>query len=262
MKGKSHSLEARRKISEAHAGKKRPKISEALKGKKNPFYGKTHSPETRRKISEANKGKTASQRPGRKCLKQEKGDLHRIKAKALHRKPGGNYLKPARAKPHGTKAEHIHSKPAEKCRNPRKAEPTPPKPAEKSQNPTSAETALPDSPATQPSIPDERTKTMQYLVMKNRIINLAYRDVEITSRCRDQRINATALLQATQSEKYRTRFFRERLTNANASSKHLAERLISRCQPCRLKLFSNLCTLAPTMRTPTKGPPHDQQRTS
>jgi hypothetical protein len=44
QRGKTHSEETRRKISEAN------------KGENNHFYGKTHTEETRRKMSEANKG--------------------------------------------------------------------------------------------------------------------------------------------------------------------------------------------------------------
>ena len=61
-KGISHSLESRKRISEAKKGKKlsldhRRKLSKAQKGDKNGFFGKTHTPETRRKLSEARKGK-------------------------------------------------------------------------------------------------------------------------------------------------------------------------------------------------------------
>ena len=64
--GMRHSVETRRKLSEAHKGKTPPnkgkhmsaearrKDSEAHKGANNPWYGKRHSVETRRKISEAN----------------------------------------------------------------------------------------------------------------------------------------------------------------------------------------------------------------
>lgn len=67
--GMNHSIEARRKISEANKGQipwikgkhlsdeARQKISEANKGTNNPFYGKHHSDETRRKISESKKGR-------------------------------------------------------------------------------------------------------------------------------------------------------------------------------------------------------------
>ena len=60
MKGKTHSAETRRKISDSHKGKilseeTKRKLSEANKG--NTYHkGKKVSEETRRKISEANKG--------------------------------------------------------------------------------------------------------------------------------------------------------------------------------------------------------------
>ena len=79
-KGKHRSIEARRKMSEAHkgkqAGEKHPmygkhhseesknKMSEAMKGKyageNNPMYGKHHSAESIQKMSEAHKGKSRS----------------------------------------------------------------------------------------------------------------------------------------------------------------------------------------------------------
>ena len=60
--GMHHTEESRRKNAEAHKGKtlsveSRKKISEALKGDKNPFYGKKHSNETLKKMSESLKGK-------------------------------------------------------------------------------------------------------------------------------------------------------------------------------------------------------------
>ena len=70
---------------------------------------------------------------------------------------------------------------------------------------------------------------MQYLVMKNRIINLAYRDVEINQplpRSTDKRHRVS--VQAIQSEKYPTCFFRERLTNARGLSKSLGRMLNTR----------------------------------
>ena len=48
MKGKTHSLEARKKMSEHHVD---------VSGEKNPMYGKTHSEEARKKMSDAFKGR-------------------------------------------------------------------------------------------------------------------------------------------------------------------------------------------------------------
>ena len=61
-KGKHHSEETKKKMSEAAKGKKmsaesKKKNSEAHKGKPGPNKGKKFSEETRKKISEANKGK-------------------------------------------------------------------------------------------------------------------------------------------------------------------------------------------------------------
>lgn len=70
MYGKTHTAEARAKISAARKGKAttagykhtaetRTRLSESAKqrtGERNPFFGKTHSAETRAKLSAANKG--------------------------------------------------------------------------------------------------------------------------------------------------------------------------------------------------------------
>ena len=50
--GKHHSEETKKKMSEVRKGKKRPNISKALKGEKNGMFGKHHTEETKRKISE------------------------------------------------------------------------------------------------------------------------------------------------------------------------------------------------------------------
>ena len=69
MYGKHHSLETKKKMSEARKGEKHPlygkhlseetkkKLTEINKGELNPFYGKTHSNESKRKISDSLKGK-------------------------------------------------------------------------------------------------------------------------------------------------------------------------------------------------------------
>lgn len=79
IKGKKHSEETRRKISEALKGKKiskkhRRKISEAQKGKK-------ISQETKRKISEALKGKKKSQESVRKQIISNNGYKHSDESK-------------------------------------------------------------------------------------------------------------------------------------------------------------------------------------
>lgn len=74
MYGKTHTTEARKKISETQLGnqhwlgKKHSEESKALltihaamrTGERNPFYGKHHSEETKRKVSEAKKGQLPS----------------------------------------------------------------------------------------------------------------------------------------------------------------------------------------------------------
>ena len=62
IKGKHHSAETRKKMSEAQKGRQfseeaRKKMSESKKGENHPLFGKQHSAETRKKISEALKGK-------------------------------------------------------------------------------------------------------------------------------------------------------------------------------------------------------------
>jgi len=103
-RGKTHSKETKRKISEANKGKTlseetKRKISEAKKGEKHPNYGKTfsHSEETKRKMSEAmkgenhpmygktpwNKGKTHSEEAKRKMSEANKGKTPWNKGKTL-----------------------------------------------------------------------------------------------------------------------------------------------------------------------------------
>ena len=69
MKGKHHSAETLKKLSEKKKGKNNPffgkhhsaetrkKMSESNKGKNHPFFGKHHSEKTRRKLSKARIGK-------------------------------------------------------------------------------------------------------------------------------------------------------------------------------------------------------------
>ena len=60
--GMHHTEESNKKNADAHKGKSRSietrrKIAESLKGEKNPFYGKQHSDESLKKMSESLKGK-------------------------------------------------------------------------------------------------------------------------------------------------------------------------------------------------------------
>jgi group I intron endonuclease len=65
IRGRTHSLETRKKLSKSHIGltlplEQREKISQALKGRKKPDgfnVGRKHSEETKRKISQSEKGK-------------------------------------------------------------------------------------------------------------------------------------------------------------------------------------------------------------
>ena len=107
MYGKTHSPEARAKISEARkvenlseetrakmsdaqkgktlSAETRSKISEANMGEKNHFYGKHHTAETKEKISKANTGKPSPNKG--KPLSPETKD--KLRAKALERDMSG-----------------------------------------------------------------------------------------------------------------------------------------------------------------------------
>ena len=57
MKGRHHTDEAKRKISEATRGKNNPMYGISLSGELNGMYGEHHSEETKRKISESKKNR-------------------------------------------------------------------------------------------------------------------------------------------------------------------------------------------------------------
>ena len=66
MKGKHHSIETRKKISDANKGKvfseeRKKKMSEERMGVNNPFYGKTHSEEHKQRMSELMTGESNHQ---------------------------------------------------------------------------------------------------------------------------------------------------------------------------------------------------------
>ena len=68
QKGKHHSEESKKKMSEAK--------KEKYIGKDNPFYGKHHSEESKKKISDAKKGKPKSEETRNKMSDAHKGKYH------------------------------------------------------------------------------------------------------------------------------------------------------------------------------------------
>ena len=77
IKGKHHSVETRKKMSEAQNGRQfseeaRKKMSESKKGENHPLFGKHHSEETRKKIGEALKGKHHSEEAKKKMSLRHK----------------------------------------------------------------------------------------------------------------------------------------------------------------------------------------------
>lgn len=92
MKGKHHSEEARKKMSEYGKG---------LIKDKNPFYGKKHTKESKKKISESHKGKVLSEEhkrkigltsKGRICLKETKKKISEANIGNLNGMWGGDKI--------------------------------------------------------------------------------------------------------------------------------------------------------------------------
>lgn len=90
LRGRHHSEEHKRKISEAKKGKHHPhseetkkKISEAVKGKKR----KPHSDETKKKLSEAHKGKHHSEETRKKMSKPRSEEIRKKISETLRGKP-------------------------------------------------------------------------------------------------------------------------------------------------------------------------------
>lgn len=80
MYGKKHSIESRKKMSEAAMGRNpseetRKKNSIAKSGEKHPMYGKKHSAETLKKMSEAKMGKTHSPEARKKMSEAGMGKI-------------------------------------------------------------------------------------------------------------------------------------------------------------------------------------------
>jgi len=68
--GKTHSEETKRKMRKPkHSEEYRRKLSQVMKGENNPMYGKTLSEEAKQKISEVKKGKTHSEETKQKMRK-------------------------------------------------------------------------------------------------------------------------------------------------------------------------------------------------
>lgn len=70
MKGKRHSEETKKRMSESQKNTDRNRA--VLKGENNPFYGKRHSLETKQKISRANLGRKASKQERRLSSKTKR----------------------------------------------------------------------------------------------------------------------------------------------------------------------------------------------
>jgi hypothetical protein len=105
-KGKTHSEETKRKISDLKKGRpswNKGKKCDNISGEKNGFYGKTHSEETKNKISNSlkgrvsyNKGKSMSEEQKKKISESHKGKPAYNKGKTIseeHKKKISESLK-------------------------------------------------------------------------------------------------------------------------------------------------------------------------
>ena len=128
MKGKQHSEETRKKMSETHKGKPtwnkgkhlsedtRKKISEAKNGENNPMFGKHHSAEARKKISEAKNGennpmfgKHHSEDTRKKISEANKGENHPMFGKHLSEETRKKMSEANKGKNHWTKGTHWYN---------------------------------------------------------------------------------------------------------------------------------------------------------
>ena len=87
-KGKHHSDETKRKISESLTGKKLDeercrRMSESFTGENNPFYGKHHSAEARRKMSVIRRGRTLTEEHRIHLSESLKGRTSPMKGKKM-----------------------------------------------------------------------------------------------------------------------------------------------------------------------------------
>ncbi len=120
-KGRKHSAEHRRKNSEAQKGKKlsaetRRKISEAMTGKKNHNFGKPMSAEQKCKISEANKGeknsffgKKHSEETRRKMSEAHKGEKNHNFGKSLSEEHRRKISKSSKGKMRNPVYSRVHA---------------------------------------------------------------------------------------------------------------------------------------------------------
>ena len=95
MFGKNHSMETKRKISEAQLGiplnltpAQIQKKSDRMLGEKNPMYGKTHTEEARKKISETHKGRKDSPERTEQRRKTSSNKIH------IHKGTEGKFVSP------------------------------------------------------------------------------------------------------------------------------------------------------------------------
>ena len=128
MKGKQHSAETRKKMSEAHKGKQawnkgipqseetRKKNSEAHKGENNYWFGKHHSEEAKKKNSEAHKGennywfgKHHSAEARKKISEANKGENHPLFGKHHSEETRKKMSEANKGKNHWTKGTHWYN---------------------------------------------------------------------------------------------------------------------------------------------------------
>ena len=128
MKGKQHSAETRKKMSEAHKGKQawnkgipqseeaKKKNSEAHKGENNYWFGKHHSAEAKKKNSEAHKGennywfgKHHSAEARKKISEANKGENHPLFGKHHSEETRKKMSEANKGKNHWTKGTHWYN---------------------------------------------------------------------------------------------------------------------------------------------------------
>lgn len=140
MKGKQHTDETRRKMSESHSGEKnhffgkhhtdetKRKISEMQKGENGPMYGKHHTNETRRKLSEAKKGeknpnfgKHLSDETRRKMSQAHKGEKNHFFGEHLSEEHRRKMSEAKKGERHPNFGKHLSDETRKKISEARKA---------------------------------------------------------------------------------------------------------------------------------------------